>query len=147
MSEPSTKPTKSNSPASAALRAEVVRLLEVGASLVLLGADVEEPHAGPRDAEALARVARAHERVGQEVGGVGAHVRAHVEHDVEAVGIARGPEDGDGGAGHARRAAQAQHGHRHERAGVAAGDDAPAAPPRAASTADHMDVPWPWRMT
>ena len=43
--------------------------------------------------------------------------------------------------------AQPQHGERHQRAGVAAGDATCDSPSRTASIAVHMLVPWPWRMT
>ena len=98
-------------------------LVQLRAALVLLGADVEEADARAGEAEGVAGVGGAHHRVLQEVVGVGADVGAGVEEHVVAGGVERGPEDGDGRAVDAGRLAEREHGQRHQRAGVAAGDD------------------------
>ena len=58
----------------------------------------------------------------QEIGRVGLDIGAHVQHDVEAAGIARGPETGDGGAVDAGQLAQPDHRQGHQRAGIATAD-------------------------
>ncbi len=91
---------------------------------MLLGADIEKSDARARDAKAVAGVGRAHQRVLHEVGGVGPDVGADIQHHVEAAGVARGPEAGDGGAVDAGQLAQPDHRQGHQRAGIAAADRA-----------------------
>ena len=97
-----------------------MRGLQFGPALVVLGPDVQQAHARVRKAKAVAGVGRPHQRELQQVGRVGLDVGADVQHDVEAAGIARGPETGDGGAVDAGQLAQPDHRQGHQRAGIAA---------------------------
>ena len=72
--------------------------------------------------QAVAGVRRAHGGELQQVFCIRLHIRAHIQHQVEAARIARWPKTGDGGAIDARQLAQADHRQRHQRAGIAAGD-------------------------
>ncbi len=104
-------------------RNQIVGVANFGAAFVFFGADVQKSDPGVFQPKTVAGVRPAHQRVLQKIAFVGADVGADIQHHVEAAGVARRPEAGDGGAIDARQFAQAQHRHRHERAGVAARDN------------------------
>mmetsp|Transcript_2615 Transcript_2615/g.4482 ORF Transcript_2615/g.4482 Transcript_2615/m.4482 type:complete len:311 (+) Transcript_2615:1720-2652(+) len=74
------------------LRANQIKgFLQFGAALVLFGSHIQQPDAGAGQVKPVAGIRRAHQRKAQEVVGIGAHIRAHIQHHVEALGVTAGP--------------------------------------------------------
>ena len=89
---------------------------------MLFGADVQQTDAGALKIHAVAGIRGSHQGKAQQIIGIGTHIGAHVEHHVKALRIGGGIEHGNRGAVHARQFTQPYHRHRHERAGIAAGN-------------------------